>query len=443
MSVDQDGRTELPTGERTDDAAALLALVRTRQAITRRELGLRLRLGRKALTPLVTALLDRGLLTEHGPGTPDGSRSGTLNGARAGASAGGRLPRTLGFGADAGTLLVTQFGATGLSAAVADLDGRLLRRHHEPHDIAAGPEPALTRAGELFDRLLSELPAGAPPVWGIGVGLPGPVEFRSRPVAPPIMPGWDDYPVREHLTARFQAPAWVDNDANVMALGELHGGAATGQEDVVYVKIGTGIGAGLLTGGRLHRGAQGAAGDVGHVAVRSESPVVCRCGKYDCLEALAGGAALARDGTAAARDGSSPFLAERLKSRGTVTARDVADAAHDGDTVAVELLTRSGRLVGEMLATIVNFYNPTMIVVGGGVAAAGDLVLAAVRRTVYERSLPLATRDLRIARSANSVDVGLTGAACMVTDELFAAPALAHWLPAGSPAGRPGLITAD
>ncbi|WP_151482015.1 ROK family protein [Streptomyces albicerus] len=424
MSVGQDGVTGLSAGERINDAARLLDLVRTGRTTTRRELSRHSGLGRKALSTLVAALVDRRLLAEEGPGGSTASRT----------------PRELRFGSGAGTLLVAQFGATGLSAGIADLDGRILRRHHEPHLISAGPEAALARLEELFERLLDGLTAQAPPVWGVGVGLPGPVEFRmGRPVAPPIMPGWDGYPVRDRLAARFRAPAWVDNDVNVLALGELHSGVARGEQDVVYVKIGTGIGAGLLTGGRLHRGARGAAGDVGHIGVRSEKPVVCRCGRYDCLEALAGGVALAREGAAAARDGSSLFLAARLDERGNIEARDVADAAHAGDPVAIALLTRSGQLVGEMLSTVVNFYNPTVIVLGGGVVAAGDLVLATVRRTLYERSLPLATRDLRILRSAdgvNGLDIGLVGAARMVADELFSTPALARWLPVGSPAGR-------
>lgn len=432
MRVEPSAGPQAPSGAWTEHAAALLDRVRHGRAATRQELGLGLRLGRKALPPLVSALLDRGLLTDGGPGASTAARS----------------RRELHFAPGAGALLVAQFGATGLSAAVADLEGRLTGRHHETHDIAAGPERALGRVEELFDRMLDARSAGAPAVWGIAVGLPGPVEFRSgRPIAPPIMPGWDGYPVRDRFAARYRAPAWVDNDANLMALGEARSGVARGQRDLVYVKIGTGIGAGVVSDGRLHRGANGSAGDVGHVRVGSDSPVLCQCGSHNCLEALAGGAALARDGTAAARDGSSPFLAARLREReaisGFVEARDVVDAAHAGDSAAIALLSRSGQLVGDMLATVVNFYNPTMIVIGGGVASAGDLVLAAVRRTVYERSLPLATRDLRILRSADSVDVGLIGAANMAADELFAAPTLARWLPHGSPVDQPELTEAN
>lgn len=165
-----------------------------------------------------------------------------------------------------------------------------------------GPEPTFGRIEELFDRPLSSaaVPPGAE-LYGIGVGLPGPVEFASgKPVNPPIMPGWDGYPVRVRLADRYSVPVWVDNDVNLMGLGELRAGLAQGERHVIYLKIGTGIGAGLISSGRLHRGDQGCAGDVGHVAVTEATGIVCRCGNVGCLEALAGGAALARDAAAAA-----------------------------------------------------------------------------------------------------------------------------------------------
>lgn len=276
------------------------------------------------------------------------------------------------------------------------------------------------------------------PVYGIGVGVPGPVEFATgTPVNPPIMPGWNGYQVRSRLAKRFAVPVWVDNDVNLNALGELRTGEAQDHQVVIYVKIGTGIGAGLISDGRLHRGASGAAGDIGHVTVDAASGILCRCGNIGCLEALAGGAALSRDGSRAAEEGRSRYLQDARESGRTIDAAEVALAAQHGDSVAVELLNRSGRLVGETLAALVNFFNPSLILLGGGVAASGDLLLASVRETVYRRSLPLATRDLRILRSTLVPDSALPGAAHMVLDELFSRQRLGRWLPAGSPAGRP------
>ena len=254
------------------------------------------------------------------------------------------------------------------------------------------PRSASTSCSASCTTATRDLPGR---LWGVGIGVPGPVEFRTgRPISPPIMPGWDGYPVRERFVARHAAPVWVDNDVNLLALGEWRSGVAVGHDNVVVVKIGTGIGAGIISDGRLHRGAQGSAGDVGHIQVVDDASVICRCGNVGCLEALAGGAALGRDGEAAALEGRSDRLRAALDQHGGVTAEDVARAASFGDPVAVALLQSAGRRVGLMLASVVNFFNPSLIVIGGGVAQSGDQLLAAIRETVYRRSLPLATREL-------------------------------------------------
>jgi glucokinase-like ROK family protein len=412
--------------DQLDTLVTVLDLVRSGGARTRPELARRSGLGRTVVSQRLGQLEAAGLVTEGDLGT----------------STGGRAPRELRFRADAGVLLVASLGVTGFDAGVADLSGRLVDHRSRAWDIATGPEASLSRVENLFDELLAD--RGAPAVWGVGLGVPGPVEFASgRPVAPPIMPGWDGYPVRDRLATRYDAPAFVDNEVNLMALGEYRAGRGVGSPDLVLVKIGTGIGAGLISGGRLHRGAQGSAGDIGHVGLTGSVPgaeqVVCRCGNVGCLEAFAGGAALARDATAAALDNRGEHLTERLAKAGEITSDDVVRAAEFGDRVAVELLSRAGRLVGDTVAAIVNFFNPSTILLGGRVGTSGDLLLAGVRQSVYRRSLPLATRDLQIARASLGERAGPTGAGCMVVDELFGRDLLARWIPHGSPAGMPGL----
>jgi glucokinase-like ROK family protein len=416
--------------DQLDTLVEVLDLVRFGAARTRSELVRRTGLGRTVVTQRLAQLISCDLV-EEGPLGP---------------STGGRAPRELRFRADSAVVMVAELGATSISVGLTDLAGRLVTQHEEPWDIAAGPDPTLARVEELFDGMLASRRETA--VWGVGVGVPGPVEFASgRPVAPPIMPGWDGYPVRDRLAARYDVPVWVDNEVNTMALGEYRGGLGRGADDLIHVKIGTGIGAGLISGGRLHRGAQGCAGDIGHVALVSEvietvpgaTGQVCRCGNIGCLEALAGGAALARDATEAARSGRSPALARRLAAAGSLDAGDVVRAAEFGDPVAVELLQRAGRLVGETLAALVSFFNPSMVLLGGGVGTSGDLLLAAIRQAVYRRSLPLATRDLRIARSQLGDRAGLMGAGFMVVDELFSRERLGRWILDGTPAGRPAL----
>jgi glucokinase-like ROK family protein len=399
---------------------AVLDYVRRQGAATRAELVEATGLSRALVGRRLDELAAHGLVVEDGVGP----------------STGGRAPRRVRFRAGAGHVLAADLGATSIDVAVADLAGAILAHRAEPADVAAGPEAVLGRVEALFDEALERVAAPGP-LLGIGIGVPGPVEFHTgRPISPPIMPGWDGYGVPERF-ARYRVPVWVDNDVNVMALGELRAGIGGGREHFVFVKIGTGIGAGIVLRGELHRGGQGCAGDIGHVqvAVRGREDVVCRCGNVNCLEALAGGAALARDAEAAALDGRSQFLRGRLGENGSVDARDVTLGAAHGDAASVELLANAGRYVGQAVATIVNVLNPSLVVIGGGVAEAGDALLATIRETVYRRSLPLSTRNLVVHRSALGHRAGVVGAATMVANELFAPACLLQWLDVRATAG--------
>lgn len=361
-------------------------------------------LGRATVAERVVTLAAAGLL----------ENDGTITGSR------GRPPRRLRLRGSAGHLLIAALGASSADLAITDLAGMVLVSETTDLSIADGPDRVLDRVEGLFADLYARCTVELGQLTGIGVGIPGPVEFKTgRPVAPPIMPGWDNYPIRERLGARYSAPVWVDNDVNVLALGEWREGVARGHTNVVFIKIGTGIGAGIISDGSLHRGQQGAAGDVGHIQVTDDAAVVCRCGNIGCLEAIAGGYAIARQAERAAHDGRSRYLAALVERQGFLTAADVVDAAAHGDAVSTEMLQRAGRLVGAMLAGVVNLLNPSLIVIGGGVAAAGDILLAAIRESVYGRSLPLATRHLLVTRSTLGDRGGVVGTAAMVLDELY------------------------
>lgn len=390
------------SGQMRDATWLVLEALRRGDARSRSDVAERTGLGRAVIAQRLGELGRSRLVTEEGIGK----------------STGGRPPRHLRFNASAGHILAADLGATSIDVAVSDLDGRILAHRSEPADVADGPETVLRRVESLLDEATQAVNVPGER-FGVGIGVPGPVEFESgRPVAPPIMPGWDDYPIRERLEDRFEAPAWVDNDVNVMALGEWRAGVARSHDNVMFVKIGSGIGAGLIFNGQLYRGSNGSAGDLGHAQV-GDAPVVCRCGNTGCLEALAGGQALAREALQAGRDGRSHVLAALVDEGRVPTGRDVADAASRGDPAAVDLLVQAGHYVGSMLATVVNLFNPSLIVIGGGVALAGDVYLAAIRETVYRRSLPLATRQLQILPSALGLMAGVIGAASMVADELF------------------------
>ncbi len=406
-----------------DSLVTVLDVVRHGGAETRPEIMRQTGLGRAVTVQRVAELLDRGLLVEAGLG----------------ASSGGRAPHALRFHTNAGHILVADLGATSIAVAIADLSGNLADQYEEPADITEGPDVILGRVDELFDKLRPADALGE--LWAIGIGVPGPVEFATgRPISPPIMPGWDDYAVRERFIERHRVPVWVDNDVNLMALGEYRAGVARGHNATIFIKIGTGIGAGILIDGKLHRGSQGSAGDVGHIQVTDDASVICRCGNRGCLEALAGGAALSRDGTLAARDGRSPVLARLLAERGRIEAVEVGWAAAHGDAVSRELIATAGRRIGQMLATLVNALNPSLVVIGGGVTGVGDALIASIREAVYARSLPLATRDLLIVRSGLDAEAGRIGAAHVVADELFSRACIARWLPAGSPTGLADIV---
>ena len=216
------------------------------------------------------------------------------------------------------------------------------------------------------------------------------------------MPGWDGYDIRGRFGDIYDCPVLVDNDVNIMALGE-HWVRNDAPDDFIFVKVGTGIGSGLILGGVLQRGAKGTAGDIGHIRAGS-GDVVCRCGNRGCLEASAGGGALAQQ------------LAEQ--GFATENSRDVVALARAGNRDAVRAIRDAGRLVGEVLAAVVNLLNPAVIVIGGDVADAGEHLIAGIREVVYRRSTALSTSDLRITPSSLGDRAGITGAAAMAIERL-------------------------
>jgi predicted NBD/HSP70 family sugar kinase len=395
-------QSTLRFGAQTDEMTSLLRIVnmvRTGEATTRPEIGRVTGLGRGVVTQRIDHAIELGYL-EDGDFSP---------------SSGGRAPRTLRFRGDQGIIIVCALGALHIHVGIAALSGDILDQSHRAWDISRGPAETLDAATAMIDEVLARGPGT--PVWGIAVGVPGPVDFATgRPVAPPIMPGWNGFDVRRKFEQRYQAPVWVDNDVNLLAIGE-QARRRDESPDLIYCKVGSGIGAGLISRRRIHRGANGAAGDIGHVRVR-DATALCRCGKVGCLEAVAGGWALVRDAELAIAEGAGGALAQSSPDN-PVTPERISVAAEDGDALAITLIQRSARDVGESIAALVNMFNPGVIVIGGAVAAAGELFLAEVRQRVYELSLPLATRDLSIVQSINDVREPLRGGAAMVREQLF------------------------
>jgi glucokinase-like ROK family protein len=378
----------------------LLRLLRDHGTISRAELADRLEIPRPRLLGELDRLVTLGYVAEAGMAASRGGRRSTLV----------ELNPRLRFAA-------VDLGASSVDVEVTN--GRLepVAAYTESADIRSGPKVILQRVNELLAK--AKVDGAYEKLDAVGIGVPGPVSFRDGvPVSPPIMPGWDRFPVRELLTREHGCPAVVDNDVNIMAVGERHGGVAHSVDDFLFVKIGTGIGCGIYLTGDVYRGTDGCAGDIGHIQVDSHGPM-CSCGNVGCLEALFSGAALAKDATLAARNGSSPALAERLAVNGVVTARDVAEAASEGDVTCIRLIRDGGRRVGGVLAGLVSFANPSMIVIGGGLAHLGHILLAEIRSVVYRRSLPLATGNLPVVLSELGPRAGVTGAAVLASDVAF------------------------
>lgn len=339
-----------------------------------------------------------------------------------GVSQGGRKPGLLKINNQLGYIVGIDIGATSLELALADVTGLIVQRRSEPTDVHLRPESVLGRCQDLIIEMANALGIAFDQILGIGVGVPGPVDFaRGVLVAPPLMPGWENFLIRDFFKGVFSSAfVVVDNDVNIMALGEQRAGGAIGVDHFIFIKIGTGIGAGIISNGKIHRGADGCAGDIGHICVDKKGPL-CSCGNIGCLEAMAAGPAIVSRAMDAARNGTSTSLSRMREANGeTLRAEDVNAACREGDQAALDIIRGSGQMVGEVLASLVNFFNPSHIFIGGGIANFGNHLLVAIRRAVLQRSLPLATTHLSISFSRMGSDAGVTGAITLAMDYLFA-----------------------
>lgn len=375
-------------------AGAILSLIREGRASTRAELIKLTGLGRSTISQRVDELVAQQLVVASAGGV----------------STGGRPPTLLRFNPDAGVVLAADLGATHGRLAVTNLAGETLAEAAEDIAIAAGPEPVLEWLHHDFSELLKEAQRSYDDVRAIGVGVPGTVEFASgTPMDPSIMPGWHGFPLASRLREQFRVPVLVDNDVNIMALGE-HSGRPRAVDHLVFVKVGTGIGMGILVNGAIYRGAQGSAGEFGHVRVHGHDDVICTCGNHGCLEAIAGGGALA----AALTELGVP----------TSNARGVVEQVRAGHPEALRLVRQAGREIGNELAAAINVLNPAMLVIGGDLAQAGELLLAGLREVIYQRSTALATHSLQILLSATGDHAGVIGASWMAIEHILAPAAV-------------------
>jgi predicted NBD/HSP70 family sugar kinase len=340
------------------------------------------------------------------------------------APTGGRRATLLHFNADAGYVIGVDLGRSHLTLLLTNLAGQIIARRSGPFDASLGPEICLQQViADLMD-FTAEHHIGWHQIIGVGLGIPGPMDAASRMlVRPPRMPGWDQFDIRAVMERACKVPIYLDNDANMGARGESQYGAARNVEFMAYVKVATGIGCGLIMNGDIYRGAGGTAGELGHVTIDDNGPL-CDCGNRGCLEVVAGAAAVTM---AAARDvypDSSGAGEGNDRHDGPLDVADVVQAALAGDKVAQEAIERAGYHIGIALAGLVNIFNPSLILLDGSMARAGEFLLEPIRQGIARRSLAASSAATRIEMARLGDNAIALGAVAKVIEAAFGPPSL-------------------
>ena len=364
----------------------LLQLFRDGQPHTKAEMAEITGLARSTISLRLDPLIELGLIAPATSAT----------------STGGRPSARLLLNEESYVVAGVDFGATHAVASLADLSGKILVSIDTKRQISDGPEVCLRWMIEEIRHLLAGLKIDEDRLLAIGIGVPGPVEHESgKPANPPIMPGWDGFDIPARVNQDLKAKVLVDNDVNVMAVGERHL-TYPDVDHLIFLKAATGIGSGIISDGRLQRGSQGTAGDIGHVRVSRGDNIACRCGNYGCLEAVAG----------------SPAVIKNVNDAGLPVRNmsDLVDATKRSKVEAIQAVRQAGRDIGEVLSTCVSLMNPSIIVIGGSMASAGEHLIAGVREAVYSRSMPLASESLSIVQSKAGKEVGIIGASVMAIE---------------------------
>lgn len=335
-------------------------------------------------------------------------------------SAGGRRARSVSLSGDAGIVIGVDFGHTHLRVAVGNLAHQVLAEESEPLDVDASSAQGFGRAEQLVNRLIETTGISPGKVIGVGLGVPGPIDVESGTLgSTSILPGWTGINPSEELAARLGVPVYVDNDANLGALGELVWGSGRGVKDLAYIKVASGVGAGLVIDGHIYRGPGGTAGEIGHITLDESGPV-CRCGNRGCLETFTA----ARYVLPLLRPGHGPDL----------TMERVVQLAREGDPGCRRVIGDVGRHIGSGVANLCNLLNPSRVVLGGSLAEAGELVLAPIRDSVSRYAIPSAARQLSVLPGALGARAEVLGALALVLSEMGDSTLLESTLPTTTPA---------
>ena len=371
----------------TRTARELINCFRGQNQLTRSDLQARTGLSRVTVSQGVQDLISKKVLTEI-----DGELS-----------QGGRKASTLSLNENAGYIGIAYFSATSISIAVANLKGQIVKEEKTTVYISEGPDSILPSAISTLVEMLNTFPKSKR--LGIVVGVPGPVSHSlGKVVSPPIMRGWDKINFQKEFGEATDLPVFLENDTNLLVLAE-HRLVYPETDNLILIKIATGIGGGLIINGELLRGSSGSAGDIGHVQLDALKGTQCRCGHTDCVESFSSGWA----------------LTEKILSMGydVSDTSDIAELCRNGDTQILHLIKEASSYIGHAVADAVSLLNPSKVIVVGRLVDATDIVLATIKEVVYQRSGALATKNLEILPSKLGDDMALLGSAQLGLDRFF------------------------
>ena len=360
--------------------------------ISRTGLAEEMGLTRAAVTLIVNDLLENGVILE----------------AESRAIPNGRPPVVLEINPKRGLVAAVDMGATHVNIALADFSAKIIEETSFPFDIKQGPQVCLAEVRRILQELLDRYGISISEIMAVGVGVPGPViKDAGMVMSPPIMPGWDRYPIRQTLEEAWGCPVSLNNDAELGALGEWAYGAGRGEKNLAFIKVGSGIGAGLIINQQIYGGTTGSAGEIGHITIEENGPL-CTCGNHGCMEAFAGGNAIAIQARKMVQTGKRTLLSNIPLEN--ITAREVAESARRGDLPSQEIIMRAGTFIGIAIAGVVNLFNPSAVIIGGGVAQAGDLLTTSIRQAVRDRSLHASEQSVHITTAMLGQRSSLIGA---------------------------------
>ena len=360
--------------------------------ISRTDLAEEMGLTRAAVTLIVNDLLENGVILE----------------AESRAIPNGRPPVVLEINPKRGLVAAVDMGATHVNIALADFSAKIIEETSLPFDIKQGPQVCLAEVRRILQELLDRYGISISEIMAVGVGVPGPViKDAGMVMSPPIMPGWDRYPIRQTLEEAWGCPVSLNNDAELGALGEWAYGAGRGEKNLAFIKVGSGIGAGLIINQQIYGGTTGSAGEIGHITIEENGPL-CTCGNHGCMEAFAGGNAIAIQARKMVQTGKRTLLSNIPLEN--ITAREVAESARRGDLPSQEIIMRAGTFIGIAIAGVVNLFNPSAVIIGGGVAQAGDLLTTSIRQAVRDRSLHASEQSVHITTAMLGQRSSLIGA---------------------------------